>query len=85
MSDLYLTPTRRELLEAVHEGRVLEGMTEDTEGHTWLVEYYHPANRKVDSRIAEAQRAGWVELEPNGVIWRLTVGGRTALGWEESR
>jgi hypothetical protein len=82
MPSTYLTPTRRDLLIAVHEGRVLEGITEETDGHTWLVEMcFNP--RKVDSRVAEAQRAGWVELEPNGMVWALTAGGRTALGWDE--
>lgn len=80
MSDTYLTPTRRELLIAVHEGRVIEGITEDSEGHTWLVEIGY-ANRKVCARISEAERAGWVVLDDAGVSWRLTHLGRKALGW----
>lgn len=79
MPDLYLTPTRRELLEAVHERRVIEGHEDD---HTWLVyEFEHP-KRKVCARIKEAERAGWVTL-PEGVgpFWELTEAGRKALGW----
>lgn len=76
--DLYLTPTRRELLEAVHEGRVLDGHEDD---HTWLVEAGYP-HRKVCARIQEAERAGWVEQPPESVpFWRLTDAGRKALGW----
>jgi hypothetical protein len=77
-TNTYLTPTRRALLEAVHEGRVLEGHEDD---HTWLVEigYEH---RKVCARIKEAERAGWVELAAESMpFWRLTDAGREVLGW----
>lgn len=77
MPDLYLTPTRRELLEAVHEERVIDGIEDP---HTWLVEEGYP-NRKVDARIEEAERAGWVELPKGTPFWRLTAAGRDALGW----
>ncbi len=74
----YLTPTRRALLEAAHEGRVVEGHDDD---HTWLVEVgYEP--RKVCARIAEAQRAGWVVLDVPGVFWGLTAVGHAVLGWK---
>lgn len=76
---LYVTPTRLDLLIAVSEQRVVEGITEDSNGHTWLVEEGYP-NRKVCFRIREAQRASWVTL-PRGVgpFWELTDAGHTAM------
>lgn len=79
MGELFLTPTRRALLEAVHEGRVIDSVVDDD--HTWLVEAGYP-NRKVDARAEEAERAGWVELAAESVpFWRLTDAGRAAMGW----
>jgi len=79
MAGLYPTPTRLALLAAVDAGDVIEGLTEDTDGHTWLLR--EPGEpRKVCARIVEAQGAGWVTLDADGVTWRLTDGGRDVLG-----
>ncbi len=77
MAELFLTPTRRALLVAVHEERVIEGVEDD---HTWLVEEGYP-NRKVCARIQEAGRYGWVELLEGTPFWALTKAGRAAMGW----
>lgn len=72
------TPTRLELLRAVAAGDVIEGLTEETEGHTWLLPRDHTETlRKVCARIREAEAAGWVWLEE--AFWRLTDQGQITL------
>ncbi len=78
MSELYPTKTRLDLLRTVNAGDVMEGLTEDTQGHTWLTSYTDPA-RKVCARIAEAEAAGWVELNEPNPVWALTDAGRAVL------
>lgn len=79
MPDLYLTPTRRDLMTACHEGRVIEGHEDN---HTWLVEVGY-ANRKVCARIKELERAGYVELSAVSIpFWDVTDAGRAAMGWQ---
>lgn len=78
---LYPTPSRLALLRAVSYGEVLEGITDEHAGVTWLTtgaEDGEPA-RKVTARIDEMHRAGWVELADDAVTWRLTELGRIVL------
>lgn len=78
MTDLYPTKTRLALLEAVNAGAVLEGISESTEGHTWLTFDDGTPAVKVTERIRDVFRAGWVWLnEPP--VWRLTDLGREVL------
>jgi len=77
---LYPTRTRLALLSAVEAGDVLEGITPDTEGHTWLTFDDGTRPLKVCARIQEAERAGWVECPPEALpFWRLTDAGRAVL------
>ena len=79
MADLYPTKTRLALLTAVDDGAVVEGITEDTDGDTWLTEDGHQP-LKVTARIHELERAGWVELPDDPpVFWRLTEAGWAVL------
>lgn len=76
MSGLYPTPTRLALLRDVAAGNVLDGVTPETDGHTWLVVApFVPL--KVCARIQEMDAAGWVERgEP---FWRITEAGTVVL------
>lgn len=76
MPDLYLTERRRALLCDVSAGNVLDGITDSTDGHTWLVVEPDPP-RKVCARIRELELAGWVEQVE--AFWRLTDLGRDVL------
>ena len=78
MNDLYPTKTRLALLQAVADGAVLEGITPDTEGHTWLTFDDGDKPVKVNARIDEVEKAGWVYInEPP--FWKLTELGREVL------
>lgn len=79
MPDLYPTKTRLALLQAVAADLVIEGLTEETHGHTWLTDEIDPP-RKVSARVTELHRAGWVELDYAQAFWRLTDEGRRVLG-----
>lgn len=77
---LYPTKTRLALLERVAQGDVLEGITDNTEGETWLTDMDGSVPQKVTARIAELERAGWVRLPDDPpVVWRLTDAGRAVL------
>lgn len=78
-TDLYPTPTRLALLRAVDAADVIEGLTEDTDGDTWLLAQSPYGHRRVTARILDAQGAGWVTLHADGVTWRLTDTGRAVL------
>jgi hypothetical protein len=83
MPDLYPTKCRLALLRAVDTGDVVEGITEDhlvggAVAHTFLLDEPDEP-RKVDARVKEAERAGWVELDKTGVNWRLTDAGQAVL------
>lgn len=80
-TDLHPTKTRLQLLRDVRDGLVVEGLTEETEGHVWCTadaQYGVPA-RKVTARVHELEGAGWVECAENLVDWRLTDTGQTVL------
>lgn len=77
MSDLYPTPNRLALLREVWAGNVLEGITEETDGHTWLIDPETGDRRRVCARIAEALKAGWVVQDE--AFWRLTHTGQAVL------
>jgi hypothetical protein len=77
VSNLYPTPTRLALLREVAAGNVIEGITEETDGHTWLVDPETGDRRKVCARIEEALKAGWVVQDE--AFWRLTRTGRAVL------
>jgi hypothetical protein len=75
---LYITPTRKALLKAVHMGEVLDDLTADN-AETYHVEYWPPhTKQKVTARIAELERAGLVH-KPAPPQWRLTEAGSEAL------
>lgn len=76
---LYPTKTRLALLAAVDAADVIEGLTEDTDGDTWLLAQPPYEHRRVTARVLEAQGAGWVTLHDDGVTWRLTDLGRQVL------
>lgn len=78
-TDLHPTPTRLALLRAVDAADVIEGLTEDTDGDTWLLAQPPYEHRRVTSRVDEALLADWVRLGPDGVTWRLTDSGRAVL------
>ncbi len=69
VSDLYPTKTRVALLEHVETGRVFRDVIGDD---------YISADRKVNARIVEVERAGWVQLDKTDT-WRLTDAGRAVL------
>lgn len=79
MADLYPTPTRLALLRHVAAGRVHKHTHDgnSTANAGWT---------RVTARIAEAEQAGWVELEQADHLgasplrlWRLTAAGRAIL------
>jgi len=74
-------PRRLALLAEVGADNVTDGMTDETDGHIWMVSATPPFDppRKVTARILEPERAGWVEQGPDGVFWRLTDTGRAVL------
>lgn len=74
---LYPTKTRLALLAAVNANDVIEGITEETDGHTWLVDDEAGDRRKVTAAVAELERAGWVWQDE--AFWRLTPAGRAIL------
>jgi hypothetical protein len=76
---LYPTKTRLALLRAVDQADVIEGITDDTDGDTWLLLPPPDEPRRVTARVLEAQQAGWATLHADGVTWRLTDAGRTVL------
>lgn len=77
-SDLFPTPTRLALLREVAAGNVMEVVTEETEGHTWLLPVeVDEKPRKVCARIDEMLRAGWVIQDE--AFWRITHTGRAVL------
>lgn len=73
---LYPTKARKELLVAVFAGRVSQA-----DGHSWLVADDDPAERlqRLDARMAEMERAGWVYLNGPSQTWRLTMLGRQVM------
>jgi hypothetical protein len=73
---LYPTPTRLDLLHEVLAGNVIEGITEETDGATWLLDG-EGGRRKVTAAIEEMRRAGWVE--PVEAFYRLTGDGYRVL------
>lgn len=73
------TETRVSLLARVEQGDVLEGITDETEGDTWLTDMDGSAPEKVTARMAEMEQAGWVEISNNQVVWQLTDFGRAVL------
>ncbi len=78
MRDLYPTPSRLALPEAIGQDAVLDGITDETDGDIWWTDLLDPP-RKVTARVLEAERAGWVEQGPDGCFWRLTDAGRAVL------
>jgi len=75
VADLYPTPTRVALLRNVDAGHVVDGITDETRGDTWLT----TSVTKVTARVAELAAAGWVELPDRDHVWRLTPAGRAVL------
>jgi hypothetical protein len=73
---LYPTPTRLDLLHEVLAGNVVEGITEDTDGATWLLDG-EGGRRKVTARVEELRGAGWVEQAE--AFWHLTSEGYRVL------
>jgi hypothetical protein len=78
--DLYPTPTRVNLLRDVDEGRVFTDVTAE---HDRVVLVPNAptewqTQRLVTVRMAEVERAGWVE-EYDAAMWRLTDKGREIL------
>lgn len=77
MSDLYLTPTRRAFLLAVHAGNVVDGPDDDGTIHAWEIDPpYKP--RKVNALVNSAMAAGWVA--EYGHTYRLTPAGEALIG-----
>ena len=76
---LYPTKTRLALLRAVDQADVIEGITDDTDGDTWMLFPPPDEPRRVTARVMEALGAGWVTLHADGVTWRLTDTGRQIL------
>lgn len=80
MTDLYPTKTRLQLLRDIAADNVVDGLTDETDGHIWLLDIvtFDPP-RKVTARVLELEHAGWVEQGPDGATWRLTAAGRAVL------
>lgn len=75
--DLYPTPSRIKLLDAVRLGLILD---DPRDGHTYWAEFEGLAPYRVDARVREAERAGWIELDQATAInWRLTAAGTEVL------
>lgn len=74
MSELHPTPTRLALLRDVAHWHVYRRRG---------VDYDSATDRTVTARMAELERAGWVELggerELDRLLWRLTPAGRAVL------
>jgi hypothetical protein len=74
MTDPYPTPTRLQLLRDVQAGLVFQDRLRIS---------YISGGPRVDNRITELARAGWVELVDVGAdgfdYWRLTDAGRAVL------
>jgi hypothetical protein len=71
---------RADILTDVEAGRVVEGTTTQTTGHTWLLVGDPPFGRiLVDDEMILAAKAGWVRLDNDGKTHRLTDTGRAEL------
>lgn len=81
MSELHPTRTRLALLAEVDADNVCDGLTDEYDGHIWLVDTAPPFDppQKVTARVLELEKAGWVEQGPDGASWRLTDAGRDVL------
>lgn len=87
MTDLYLTPHRRALLQEVADEHVVRSA--GTGMH--LYDHYRPGydagiSRRLNGRVAELEQAGWVMLVhlPSAPgftrqVWSLTAAGSDAL------
>lgn len=75
MPDLYPTLDRRSLLRSIDSGRVRR----DDHGH--LVRYSRDFKSRVDAKVREMVRAGWLtETDDGQRPLALTAAGRTAMG-----
>ena len=63
----FVTRDRRALLDAVRDNRVYRSMGGCD---MWMAR--HGQNKRVERRLRELTRAGWVELGPDGRHYRLT-------------
>jgi hypothetical protein len=68
--DLYLTPSRRELLEGV---AALEISLATDGTYTWL------GGRRVNARLYELEAQGWLTFDTDTAVPRITGLGRIAL------
>jgi hypothetical protein len=73
---LYPTKTRLNLLRAVRDGWILD---DPRDGHTYWVDPPDDPFR-VDARVREAERAGWIVLDvEDGINWHLADAGQAVL------